>query len=267
MTEAIIESRPGGYQVDLEVFSGPMDLLLYLIRKEEVEIYDIPIARITNQYLRYVEMMKTLNLEVAGEFVLMAATLIRIKTRLLLPRDDMELDEPDPREELIMALVEYRKFKEAGDMLRERALEEEKVYVPASPVARTAGSTEFLPATTMYDMLTAFHDVLSTRQHELAHEVNIERIAIEDRIRIIVAAVGARDGITFAQLIADTPRRLVAVVTFIAILELARTRRLRIQQTGLFSEVRVYRGEKFDDPAPEIEEPEVSTSEGQVKAR
>ena len=103
-TETIPQN--GDYRVDLEVFSGPLDLLLHLIRKEEVEICDIPLARITNQYLRYIDLMKTLNLEVAGDFILMAATLIRIKARLLLPRSDEDGDEPDPREELIMALVD-----------------------------------------------------------------------------------------------------------------------------------------------------------------
>ena len=108
----------GDYRVELEVFSGPLDLLLYLIKKEEVDIYNIPIARITSQYLRYIEMMHGLNLEIAGEFVLMAATLIRLKARLLLPRDESDSEEIDPREELILALVEYKKFKEAGEILR-----------------------------------------------------------------------------------------------------------------------------------------------------
>ncbi len=135
MTTATINPPADDNRVDLAVFHGPLDLLLYLIRKEEVDIYDIPIAKITRQYLKYIELMTTLNLEMAGEFILMAATLIRIKTRMLLPRGESDADEPDPREELIWALIEYKKYKEAGEILREKALLEERNYIPPSPVS------------------------------------------------------------------------------------------------------------------------------------
>ncbi len=236
----------GDYRVELEVFSGPLDLLLYLIKKEEVDIYNIPIARITSQYLRYIEMMHGLNLEIAGEFVLMAATLIRLKARLLLPRDESDSEEIDPREELILALVEYKKFKEAGEILRENALMEERNYVPPSPVGKIEGRVEEEPVTGLFDLLMAFRDVLSARPDETVHEVEQEEINIEERVNIVMELLANKESATFRELFADIPRKIVAVVTFLAILELARHRRIRLMQARPFTEMRVYRGEKFE---------------------
>ncbi|MBD3257793.1 segregation/condensation protein A, partial [candidate division GN15 bacterium] len=221
-------SDPGtdSYRVKLEVFSGPLDLLLYLIKQEEVDIYDIPIARITQQYLRYIEMMKTLDLEVAGEFILMAATLIRIKTRLLLPVDDTDSDEPDPREELIMALVEYKKYKEAGEVLRSRAEHEERLFIPPAPVEKIEGRVDLEPATSLYDLIVAFKDVVSSSPREVVHEVNPEEVSIEERMEVVLGLLQAREFATFRELFADLPRRTVAIVTFVALLELARQRRV-----------------------------------------
>ncbi len=259
--DSSVETYSGSYSVDLDVFSGPLDLLLYLIKKEEVDIYDIPIARITSQYLRYIEMMATLNLEVAGEFILMAATLIRIKTRLLLPRDESEEDEPDPREELIMALIEYKKYKEAGDILRERALLEEQNYVPPSPVGTIEGRVDLSPATTLYDLVVAFRTVLAARRDTTFHQVNPEEVSIEDRMKVILASLGERECASFHELFADVPRRVIAVVTFIAILELARTRRITIFQSVPFAELRVYRGESYYDRARAIDLIQTTTTE------
>jgi segregation and condensation protein A len=243
--ETALETQNDNYRVDLPVFSGPMDLLLFLIRKEEVDIYDIPISRITSQYLKYLEMMRTLDLEVAGEFILMAATLIRIKTRLLLPRDESELQEEDPREELIMALVEYKKYKEAGEVLREKELYEEQNFVPESPIGKIEGKTEFTPSTTFYDLLMAFRTVMAERREESVHEVVPEEISIDDRIRVIVTTLGSKEWASFTELFADTPKKIFAIVTFIAILELARTHRIRILQSMPFAELRVTRGDMF----------------------
>src|SRR5512139_152575 len=143
--EQTLTNSTTDYRVDLDVFNGPMDLLLFLIKKEEVDIYDIPIARITQQYLSYLDLMRNLNLEVAGEFILMAATLIHIKARLLLPRDENDPEEEDPREELIMALLEYKKYKEAGDILRERALIEEQNFVPPPLLGDVKGKVDLSP--------------------------------------------------------------------------------------------------------------------------
>jgi len=244
MSESVVDKNSEDYRVNLEVFSGPLDLLLYLIKTEEVDIYDIPIARITRQYLRYIDMMTTLDLEVAGEFILMAATLIRIKTRLLLPHDENDPEEHDPREELIMALVEYKKYKEAGDILRDRALEEEQVAIPPSPVEKIEGRLELTPMTGLYDLVVAFRDVVSHKRAEVVHEVVPEEVSIEERMEVVLGLLAQKESVTFVELFADIPRRMVAIVTFIALLEMSRDRRVRIYQAVPFSEVRVYRTER-----------------------
>jgi segregation and condensation protein A len=256
---------PSDYRVDLAVFQGPLDLLLYLIKKEEVDIYDIPIARITRQYLKYIDIMTVLDLEVAGEFILMAATLIRIKTRLLLPRDEEDSEEPDPREELIMALIEYRKYREAGEIFRERVLAEERKYVPLNPVEKIKGRLDLEPVTKLYDLLIAFRDVLSGGQVESVHEISSREVTIEDRIRYILLSLADSEAVTFRDLFADAPNKIVAVVTFIAVLELARTRRIAVCQSVPFSEVRVYRGEAFRDEVQNIDITNVTAVREQVE--
>ncbi len=248
--ETTLEPQTQDYRVDLGVFSGPMDLLLYLIKKEEVDIYDIPLSRITQQYLTYLDMMRTLNLEVAGEFILMAATLIRIKAKLLLPRDESEPEEEDPREELILALIEYKKFKEAGDILKDRALIEEQNVVPPPLPSKAQTRVDISAATTLFDLLTAFKDVMSTRHVEPVHEVVPEEITIEERIEAVLLALQNKEWATFTELFDAYQKRMIAVVTFIAILELARTRRIMVMQSRPFSELRIYRGELYHLPRP-----------------
>ena len=241
-------SADNQYQVDLSVFHGPLDLLLYLINKDELDIYDIPIARITRQYLDYIELMQTLNLEIAGEFILMAATLIRIKARMLLPSNPEEVDEPDPREELIMALIEYKKYKEAGEILREKAIIEERNIVPPSPVGEIKTRVDLETGTSLFDLLRAFKDVIEARHDQEGYHIRGEEIGIADRIEFVLSLLRQREGATFPELFADIPRKIVAVVTFLALLELCRTRRISVSQSKPFAELRVYRGERFEAP-------------------
>ena len=248
------------YQVDLNIFQGPLDLLLYLIRKEEVDIYDIPVSKVTRQYLQYLEMMKTLSLEIAGEYIFMAATLIRIKTKMLLPRDENDTEEMDPREELVMALIEYKKYKEASEILREQAIMEEYNFVPPSPVGKIQGKVDEIPSTTLFDLLTAFKEVVEGRREEIVHAVTTEEIAIEDRIKFVMSYMNNREFATFVELFSDVPRKIVAVVTFIAILELCRSRRIVIQQSYPFEELRVYRGEDFGKPLRAIDLVDINES-------
>lgn len=249
--EAEIHSNK--YRVDVGVFQGPLDLLLYLIRKEEVDVVDIPIAKITRQYLSYIELMQTLNLDVVGEYILMAATLIRIKTRMLLPREETEADEIDPREELIMALMEYKKYREAGDILRERALIEERNFVPAAPVEKPEAVIDNLPATSLFDLLTVFKEIMAVQGKETAHDVAAPEIKIEDRVQWVLQYMQRQSTATFAQLFEDIGTRIAAVVTFIALLELVRSRRIKIQQSLPFAELRVYRGDCFGEPLRPID--------------
>ena len=251
----MINTPKDNYSVNLEVFHGPLDLLLYLIKKDEVDIYDIPIARVTEQYMQYLEVMQILNLELAGEYILMAATLIRIKARLLLPRDETDGDEPDPREELVAALLEYKKFKEAGEILREKRILEERLYVPP-PVGGGNGKKDkviLLNTTTLFDMMTAFKEVLERLDSERMYEINPEEATVEDRVARIMDILAEKESAPFHELFADVPRKIIAILTFLAILELVKLKRITVRQSLAFSEIRVYRAEQFNSPHPAIE--------------
>jgi len=229
------------YAVDLEVFQGPLDLLLYLIRKDEIDIYDIPIARITAQYLRYVELLKLLNLENAGEYILMAATLIRIKAQMLLPRDSSDQEELDPREELTRALLEYRKYKEAGEILEEkREFESRLIGVFLSSNGHRNDPAILSESTSLFDLLTAFHGVMAAFREESQYFVAHESVTVEDRVKVIAARLSQLEYATFEDLFADIKVKLIAIVTFMAVLEMMRTRRITVRQSRLFSELRVY---------------------------
>ena len=247
------EIQSGEPNVQLEIFSGPLDLLLHLIKQEEVNIYDIPIARITSQYLRYVDMMTTLDLEVAGEFILMAATLIRIKTRLLLPHDESDPDEQDPREELILALVEYKKYKEAGEILRERGRLEECNTIPPPLSNGVESQVELQPMTSLYDLVVAFRGAIASQPASDVHEVRAQQVTIEERMLVIVNMLRQCESATLVELFADQPTKIVAITTFVAILELTRSRRICLHQAMPFSEIRVYPGEDIDAPFKEID--------------
>jgi segregation and condensation protein A len=246
VSEDVAAVSKSEYRFDLGVFEGPLDLLLYLIRKEEVDLHDISLSKVTRQYLQYLEMMQTLNLEIAGEYILMAATLIRIKARLLLPRDDNDDEEIDPREELIMALVEYKKYKEAGEILREKATIEERNAVPPSPVGQMELKVDLSPSTTLFDLVSAFAEVLSAKRDETHHDVDLEEASIEERTEHIARMLKENESATFSELFADIPRKIVAVVTFIALLEMVRARRISIMQSKPFAQLRVYRGDRFN---------------------
>jgi segregation and condensation protein A len=248
------EINSENYSVDLDVFHGPLDLLLYLIKKDEIDIYDIPIARITEQYMKYIEMMKMLNLELAGEYILVAATLIRIKARMLLPRGETDGEEMDPRQELVAALLEYKKFKEASEILREKRLLEERVFVPPPSGGEfTRAKMVVDDQTTLYDMLSAFKDVLERIGKDQFYEIEPDDMTVEDRILRVLEVLDNRDSATFQELFSDIPRKMVAILTFIAILELTRIHRVTIRQSLPFSELRIYRGDHFDSSQPAIE--------------
>lgn len=246
------------YSVNLEIFQGPLDLLHYLITKDEIDIYDIPIARVTEQYMQYLELMKVLNLELAGEYILMAATLIRIKAKMLLPRDEEGEDEPDPREELVAALLEYRKFKEAGEILKEKRLLEERLYVPHGIDPGNGNKEKVILSdnSTLFDLLTAFKEALNRIEEEKLYEIRPEEMSIEDRIEKVLSILIDKESATFQELFADIPRKIVAVTTLLAILELVKLKRITVRQSLPFSELRVYRGDEFESSQsiPEIME-------------
>jgi segregation and condensation protein A len=239
-----------GYSIRLPNFEGPLDLLMFLIQKEEIEITDIPIALITKQYLEYVELMRELDLEVAGEFILMAATLIQIKVRMLLPRPETmegEEAEEDPRAELVRQLLEYKKYKEVADHLMEMEDQQRRFF----PRTRFEWEKKFaddeqdlteiaLKDVTLFDLLTAFKGVLDAMPKKTVHEVGLSGPSIEDQISYVTRMVGEKKRIMFRELVAPFLNRVVLIVTFMAMLELIRTHRIVIQQADLFGDIWIF---------------------------
>lgn len=234
------------YKVKLEVFEGPLDLLLYLIKKEEVDIYDIPIERITNQYMEYLSLMKLLNLEVAGEFLVMAATLMYIKSRMLLPADqqatDPEADEgEDPRWELIRQLVEYKKFKDAAQQLAVREEEQARIFSrKGGDDLGLAGKETPLADVSIFDLINAFNEVLKkASSRDDFREIIEERYTVSDKIEEIIYTLRDKSEMLFSALFADAVSRAEIVVTFLALLELIRLKRLKVSQLEPFGEIHV----------------------------
>ena len=238
------------YKVSLEVFEGPLDLLLYLIRREELDIYDIPIARIAAQYREYLGMMRMLDLNVAGEFVVMAATLELIKSRMLLPADedgdeaagDDDDDEGrDPRWDLVRQLVEYKRYKDAASKLQEREAEREGVFAPGG--APLVGgdddpSSKPLGDLGLFDLLTAFQEVLANAPVEPLGEIEPVLWTVPDKIaRILDVLRRAPGGVAFSRLFTPASPRGEIIVTFLALLELLRQRRVAVAQPEPFTEI------------------------------
>lgn len=235
-----------GYEVKLEIFEGPLDLLLYLIKKNEIDIYDIPIAIITEQYLTHVEMMKSLNLDVAGEYLVLAATLIHIKSKMLLPSPEenieVEEDEADPRSELVKQLLEYQVFKEAAMQLGQRPLLERDVFkrgYSAEDKNIEDGKDEFDIDISIFDLVEAFYRIISTMEKTDLMEIDVEKMSLTDRINEIMDRLTEKKKMTFTDLMGGQLNRRMILYTFLAILELMRLRMIRVYQAGSFGVIRV----------------------------
>jgi segregation and condensation protein A len=224
------------YHVRLDKFDGPLDLLLHLIKKNELDIRDIPIAEITRQYLEYIRVMKDLNLDVAGDFLLMASTLLQIKSALLLPQDEQDQEgeeEADPRAELVRRLLEYQRYREAGTLLGARALLGREVFTrPCCESELLASHREEGPLELeLFDLVDAFRSLLSRMPVESFHEVaSGDALSIADSINEILALLQERDMIAFDELVRDDFTRERVIVTFLALLELCRLRMIRMYQ-------------------------------------
>ena len=235
---SLLEGLHGAYNVQLESFEGPLDLLLHLIRKNELDVRDIPIATITRQYLDYIQLMKELNLEIAGDFLLMASTLLHIKSRMLLPQqDDEEHDEDDgdPRAELIRRLMEYQQYKEAGMLIGARALLGREVFKrPDTGEANCDVPGHEDPVELdLFSLVDAFKDLLARIPVESFHEVApAETFSIADSINEILALLQERDMVSFDVLVSEEQTRERVIVSFLAILELCRLKLIRIFQHG-----------------------------------
>jgi len=234
----LLEGLHAGYSVHLDQFDGPLDLLLHLIRKNELDVCDISIAVITRQYLDYIKLMKELNLEVAGDFLVMAATLLQIKSRMLLPVDEpeeSEEDELDPRAELIRRLMEYQQYKEAGMVIGARALLGREVFVRAceDPLLTAAQNVEGPLEVSLFELVDAFRVLLDRIPAEHFHDVAAaETFSIADCINEILSLLQERDTVQFDELVREEFTRERVIVTFLALLELCRLKLIRIFQNG-----------------------------------
>jgi segregation and condensation protein A len=228
------------YRVKLDVFEGPLDLLLHLIKKNEMEIAAIPIAAITEQYLGYLGMMRELNLDIAGEFLVMAATLTLIKSRMLLPTsEEDEVEEPDPRAELVQQLLEYQRYREAALALAERPLLHRDVFVrePLDDPELTASAEPAPLRVTVWELLEAFRAVLTRMRPESVHEVVTERVSLRDRARGLLQALGAARCLEFDSLFEDAATRIEVIITFLALLELMKIGAVRAIQGEHFGRI------------------------------
>ncbi len=236
------------YKVRLDVFEGPLDLLLYLIRKEEIDIHDIPIERVTTQYLQYLELMQMLDLNIAGEFLVMAATLMMIKSRMLLPVEERvaiegeEEEGADPRWDLVRRLVEYKKFKDAALFLQDRALEREDVFGREAEGAQLGPKTEIpLQDVGLFDLLTAFNRALSRVKNEDLREIFSERFTVGEKLDALMTMLRAEPRFSLSRLFEGMRSRHEIVVTFLAVLELIRLKQVMVRQSAPFGEIVIER--------------------------
>ena len=223
----------GPYRVKLsDIFEGPMDLLVHLIKKNEINIYNIPIALVTEQYLQYLEWMDALNVEYAAEFVVMASTLTQIKSRLLLPvHAEEEGEEEDPRQTLVRPLLEYLKLKSAAEQLAERPLLGEDTFTrPAKPSMLAAVGDEEVIKIGLFELIDAFQKILAGLPDEARIEFTTDTISVKERISQIADQLEAKGSLTFFELFSDRPNRSEIVTTFLAILEMVKLALIRLVQ-------------------------------------
>ena len=235
----LVKTAASAVTVKLERFEGPLDLLLHLIKRDEIDIHDIPIAHITKQYLQYIELKRALDLEVAGEFLVMAATLMRIKAKMLLPvpKADDEEDEGDPREELVQRLIEYRLYKEASETLKsQEGLRRTLFERGMVPTEDDAGPLPLAPAT-LFDLLEALNRVLARRPERTVYEVRTEQYDIEDKMSLIARTVFEEGRLAFSTLILNARARMEVIVSFMALLELIKLGRVIVTQDANFADI------------------------------
>ena len=243
------------YKVKLEVFEGPLDLLIFLIKKEEVDIYDIPIAKITDQYLEYLELMQLLDLSIAGEFLVMAATLMHIKSKLLLPPDEVNAEneeEQDPRAELVKRLLEYKKFKEAAAELAQKESSQKHFFARVG----SGVNIDELPApqetpfeASLFDLITAFTKVLKDLPKDVFHQVIKDEFTVSEKIHDILHMLVDKKAVMFTDLFKAARNKTEIIATFLAILELIKIREISILQHAPFGEIEIVKSMENIKPA------------------
>jgi segregation and condensation protein A len=233
------------YKVKLEVFEGPLDLLLYLIKKNEVDIYDIPITSVTEQYLEYLELMRMLDLNIAGEFLVMAATLIHIKSKMLLPPEEKEIlpeEEEDPREELVRRLLEYKRFKEAAGVLQDLEGQRRQMFTRAATIELESGEKFF--EASLFDLITALTKVLKDVPKDVFQEIVKDEFTVEQKVHDLLHILVEKSVILISELFRNAKNKLEIISTFLAVLELIRLKEILVVQKEKFGEIEVIRNEK-----------------------
>jgi len=233
------------YKIKLEMFEGPLDLLLYLVKKDHLNIYDIPIAKVTEQYLQYLNLMQLLDLNIAGEFLVMAATLMQIKSKMLLPAEEVQPEEEqeDPRAELVKRLLEYEKFKQIAQDLRQKETDQREVFKrPKVEIDRGAFTEkEVYFEASIFDLINAFSEALKDVPKEVFYEVIKDEFTIEEKIHQILHLLLEVDSIKLTDLFNKAKNKLEIIVTFLSILELVRMKEIVARQTELFQEIEILR--------------------------
>ena len=245
------------YKIKLEIFEGPFDLLLYLIRKDELNVYDIPIATILEQYLQYIELMRLLDLNIAGEFIVMAATLMQIKSKMLLPQEinlneEIPEDEKDPRAELVKRLLEYRQFKEAADQLRLKERQRQDIFKRKIALEDEDHAGPFFEAS-LFDLINAFSKALKDVPKELIYEVIKDEFTVEGKVHDLLHIFMAQSRIKLSELFSRARSKLEIISTFLAVLELIRLKEVVVAQQGLFGEIEVIRNKENIDPKSPVQ--------------
>lgn len=234
------------YTIKLQEFEGPLDLLLFFIKRDELDIYDIPISRITKEFLDYVHYMETLDLEVAGEFLVMAAELMQIKVKMLLPPEAGEEEEQDPRANLVKRLVEYKRFKEAATAMSAQEDAQRKVfyraYYESDPRVTTDEEEDTsLRDVSLFDLISSFKFAIERMPKKFVHEIVRLNVTLDEQIDYIIDYFSRRSEATFYELVKDMADKIRVVVTFIALLELIRSKRVVVRQAEPFGEVSIMR--------------------------
>ena len=232
------------HKVEIDQFQGPLDLLLYFIRRDEIDINDIPIAKITAEYLQIVEDMKSMNLSVAGEFILMAATLMRIKSKMLLPRPDLDdLGEPiDPRTELVQQLIEYKKYKDIADNLSEKweALSYQHERSLTQSIDDIEEEINYLKEISVFELAKHFKEVMDRAPEINPYEVNLNTLDLSDKKQFILSSFDGRGILSFEHLLKSCKSKLEVVLTFIALLDLVQQFKIAVFQSSLFEDIEIH---------------------------
>jgi segregation and condensation protein A len=238
---ALSETRAAPYQVKLEVFEGPLDLLLHLVRKHELDILDIPIGFITEKYVEYILMMEQVNIDIASEYLVMAATLAHIKSKMLLPtppadQDEAEEEQEDPRAELVRRLLEYQKYRLAAEQLGDRSVLGRDVFVRGGTEVIDEGPAP-LASMSLFKLIDAFESILKRVEQHQGHQIDFERISITDRINQLSDILRQRPSVSFDELFSADRTRADVIVTFLALLEMTRLKMTRITQESPYAAI------------------------------